>query len=1381
MHVVTLKRLIFSILPLFCIAANTDKLYFNIEYLTIQEGLPHTDANVVIQDKDGIIWIGTYAGLCKYDGYQIETFYQEQENFSNSYVNRILDISIDEEGKFWLATVAGIQCFDPATKEFMPLTIYAKDSQHAVNKNIEKILSVKDSYVLIKDADNQFYMYERVSKNMLREINIDINARCYSMQKDKQNRVWLSTDQGCFIFDSGRVINQLELSNAILSDEGKVIRYTFLDSHNQLFIATEKNLYVSNSLQFINSKNSEGSIYKLNKLKKLPVSFENGLITDIVEDFKNNYWVSTTKGLFLLTPEKGELNVASFYAGKAPNSINSDFIIDLFIDQAHNLFISTYAGGVNIIDLQQKAFYRVKHDPDNPNTISDKIVRAIADDGTCIWVGTHSNGLNRINKNSKQIIRYFHDESDKSLSCNNIRSLFLNQDLLWIGHTNGLDVLNIKDSNPEILSLNDICNFPDDEVTCIGKDCFGQIWAGTWNHGVIRIIQKNNRFECTIFKESQPATSAFTPKRVISLYADEIYPEVFYSSGEQLVRLMLNEEGQIKHTIQYQADENNQNTLNSNFISTIRRQNDSVLWLGTLGGGVNRMVLLNGSKYKATSLKTGDSHYQNIECLEIDHDNNIWAGGNRLYRYNPSTEQLQDYKIPGGMNSYKIGSSYIASDGTIYMGGIDGFIYFKPADIKNNRALAHANISYVEVNNQKRIFVGRIELKYSENNVKIFLTPSHYSSPSDCKFRYRLVKYGTDWTETASGVHSISYANLPYGKYILQLMATNNDGIWSPEVFSIPLIVTPPWWLSNTAKFIYILFIIMLLTAIFFYVSYWIELKKKLVLKEAEKRQSKMLQLHQNQFFTNVSHELRTPLTLIHGTIEKMIREKEWREEYGNILTRNTGRMMQLIDNIIHFDKIKEEFNPLKVKEVSVHSLFDYLSQDFKNLADVKQVIFNLDLKSADRDAMGWLDEEYITEIYFNLLSNAFKYTPAHGEINVKVTLGKDTFTHKYSEQYTLSSKNEGYDHNLEIYIEDSGLGIPKKSLGKIFQRHYQVEENSESSIISSGIGLALVKKLVLSHKGTLSVSSETGKGTDYIIKIPYSKEYYYYHEVIDKCQSDENQDIIEDYRVQPQEMNITVDELKPVLLIVEDNLEVRLFLKQTLCQTYHTIEAVDGFDALEKIRLQRPDVILSDLMMPKMNGYELCKALKQNKDFAHIPFILLTAKVALEAKIEGVNVGADAYLEKPVNADLLFSTISNLFKSKNNVKKYLSSNYLSVAMGDRLHNRDNEFYNEIIKLIETNIDNPDLNVDFFCKELGYSRTGLYQKFDDVTGMPIKQFVRTVRLKVAVKIIAEEDIAISELILRIGIKSQSYFTNIFKREYGIPPSEYMKKLKNNNS
>lgn len=1381
MQVVTLKRLIFAILPLFCIAANTEKLYFNIEYLTIQEGLPHTDANVVIQDKDGIIWIGTYAGLCKYDGYQIETFYQEKENFSNSYVNRILDISIDDEGKFWLATVAGIQYFDPATKEYLPLTIYAKDSQHAVNKNIEKILSVKDSFVLIKDADNQFYMYERVGDNILQEISIDINAHCFSMQKDRLNRVWLSTDQGCFIFDSGRKINQLELPNAILSDEGKVIRYTFLDSHNQLFIATEKNLYVSNSLQFINSKNNEGSIYKLSRLKKLPISFENGLITDIVEDFKNNYWVSSTKGLFLLTPEKGELNVASFYAGKAPSSINSDFIIDLFIDQTHNLFISTYAGGVNVIDLQQKAFYRVQHEPDNPNTISDKIVRAIADDGTCIWVGTHSNGLNRINKNSKQITRYLHNKSGKSLSCNNIRSLLLNQDLLWIGHTNGLDILNIKESNPKIQSLNDICNFPNDEVTGISKDCFGQIWAGTWNHGVIRIIQKDNRFECTVFKESQPATSAFTPKRVISLYADEIYPEVFYSSGEQLVRLMLNEEGQVMHTIQYQADESNQYTLNSNFISTIRRQNDSVLWLGTLGGGVNRMVLLDGNDYKAASIKTGDSQYQNIECLEIDNNNNIWAGGNRLYRFNPFNQQLQEFKIPGGMNSYKIGSSFISSEGTIYMGGIDGFIYFNPAEIKNNRTLAHPNISYIEVNNQKRNFFDKIELKYSENNIKIFLTPSHYSSPHDCKFRYRLANYGTEWAETPIGVHSISYANLPYGKYTLELMATNNDGIWSTEVFSIPLNVIPPWWLSGTAKYIYILLIIIVMVAVYFYISYWIELKKKLALKEAEKRQSKMLQLQQNQFFTNVSHELRTPLTLIHGTIEKLIREKDWKEEYGNILTRNTGRMMQLIDNAIHFDKIKEELNPLKVNEVPIYSFFDSLSLDFKNLAEVKQIGFDFDIMLADRDEMGWFDEEYITEIYLNLLSNAFKYTPAHGMINVKVALGKDNFTHKFSEKYTLTTKNEKYDHNLEIFIEDNGMGIPKKSLAKIFHRFYQVEENSESNIISSGIGLALVKKLVLSHKGTLSVSSENGKGTDYIIKIPIRKEYYLENEINDKNRVIVNQDVHEDYKLLPKELNTHIDELKPVLLIVEDNLEVRLFLRQTLCKSYNIVEAVDGFDALEKIRLHRPGVILSDLMMPKMDGYELCKALKQNKEFAHIPFILLTAKVALDAKIEGVNVGADAYLEKPVNTDLLFSTISNLFQSKNNVKKYLSSNYLSVAMGDRLHSRDNEFYNEIIKLIEKNIDNPDLNVDFFCKELGYSRTGLYQKFDEVIGMPIKQFVRTVRLKVAVKIIAEEDIAISELILRIGIKSQSYFTNIFKKEYGMPPSEYMKKLKNNNS
>ncbi|MDD2645744.1 MAG: response regulator [Bacteroides sp.] len=1358
-----------SFVPLLVLGNNTKVHNFNIQHLTIESGLPHTDANATIQDKNGIIWIGTYSGLCKYDGHLIETFHQTQEGLNNTYTNRILDISIDDKGLLWLATAGGIQLFDPNKKEYISLKI--KDSK-SIN-NLEKILTVKNKYVYIKNSDNSLFLYERNdSKNELIPILINLESKCYSIRKDSLDRVWVSSDQGCFIINE-KDINLLELPNSILKEEGKEVRYTFLDSKNQLLIATHNNLYKSDSVHFIKSENKEGSLYKLKSLKKTPISFKKGLITDIVEDYNNNYWISSTKGLFFMNKESV---ITTFYAGESTKTLNSDYIISLFIDKTDNLFISTYAGGVNIIDLRQKPFHRIQYQPNNPFSLSEKIIRAIADDEQHLWVGTHSTGLNRINKTTHEVLKVQTDKTNTSIGSNNIRSLLLQNNQLWVGHTSGLDIIYLNTSPLVITRLNEVSNFPSDEVTSLSQDCYGQVWAGTWKNGVIRIDQNHNDFTCTIFKDSQPATTAFIPKRVISLYADKNLPEIFYSSGEQLIRLKLNTSGKIDTILTYEADELQTHSLNSNFISTIRKENDSTLWLGTLGGGVNKMILQKNGKYHATSLNFNNK-FENIETLEIDDNNNIWAGGNNLFKYNTQTKELQEYKIPGGLNSYKIGSSYKATDGTIYMGGIDGLVYFNPNKISNNTTHATPNISQIEINNKKRLFGEEIKLNYFENHIKIFLTATHYNSPRDCKFKYRLVGYQDDWRQVPLGSRTLFYSNLPYKKYTLEVMATNNDGVWSPTIYSIPIIVSPPWWLTTTAKLVYTLLCLVAFILIYIYTKHWLQLRRELHLKQFVESQTNYIQNLRQQFFTNISHELRTPLTLIKATVEKLAKDQQWTKESENILNRNIIRMSHLIDNVIKIDQIKDDIPDLQIQQTQTIPFFSSLCSNFQNLAEIKNIKFSVNITDYNLQDNIWVDQECVTNMLFNLLSNAFKYTPNNKKIEVIISKSNKKIEHKHPTINQIIQQTKSIEHSIYIQIIDTGIGIRKESLLSICDRYYKVENDNYKTPMSSGLGLSLVKKLVKNHKGNLSLSSEYGQGTDFIIQLPCAESEYSEQNILPTIEQQSKDCIKEDYKITKESISNTSNLLKPTIIIIEDNFEIRLLLKQSLYKKYQIIEAENGLEALDIIKKEKVDLIISDLMMPKMDGLELCRTLKDNSSYTNIPFILLTAKTSIESKIEGLNYGADAYLEKPISLALLNSTIDNLLDSKKKMKNYLSTNYLSITVEDRLQEEDKDFYQELTTVIERNISDPDLDVNFLCKEMGYSRTRLYQKANDVIGMPIKQYVRTLRLKAAIKIMAEEDIAIADILLRIGIKSQSYFTTIFKKEFRKTPSDFMKDLK----
>lgn len=1379
------SRLLFLLLCVICLINGVviaQPYPYKFRYLTVDEGLSHTDANDIAQDKQGYIWIATHFGINRYDGYSIKKYYNTNVPLNNAFKNRIKCIYPDDMGDLWLGTENGLQRFNARTETYTDF-----DEIQKINLVFEKLIkpSGEQLYGL---AGRQLKLFS-IKGTFIKEQRLDMppDVQFFDMALAQDELLYLSSNKGLWILDKSRKFKHISVTGV----PDQPLSFVYFDSRQNLLTATCDKMF------FLN-KGTNSTHWDTEKTLMVDKRFDfvsGSCIKGIAQGNKSDYWIITAENLLRLDVSSGVIRIAN--DKNSLRSLSSQSLVKIFVDRSECLWVCTFGGGVNYCDLNEKLFYTLQSNPKISNTLSGNHIRSVLEDGDNLWIGTTVNGLNLYNLKTQKFQYYNTSTSPVKLKNDKITSLtFDSEHNLWIGSASGIEI--IRQDNKGIWKPPGYDKFPAHLIETLVKDCYGNIWFG--NHkdkfGVIW-KDKQNVYQVKYFGEGY------------FIFADKKNPLLFVSSTHGLKQLFIDEEGNINKTLYYNASSKG-NSLSSNYTYPISKQNDSVYWIGTIGGGLNRLSLhLENNRYEIKTFTGEFGVFNDVESLEIDNAGNIWMGGNGLECLNPATGKLIKYDKNDGLqgNSFKTGSSYKGADGRLYFGGVNGLNYFYPEQIKSNHIDARPVLTDILINNQKPHYgdssensilqvIGyskNLELSYLQNNFVISFSSIHFANPLKCQYRYKLIGFDKDWKFTDGTNSRAAYSNLDFKDYRFVVEATNNDGLWSNSHAETYITITPPWWKSEIAKIIYALLLISGLAGIYIYQARWYRLKRELAVREINEKKKEEMHRHREElyqeqltFFTNISHEFRTPLTLILGPLESLISQNKDAvlNNFYQLMFRNARRLLNLISELMNFKKVADSIIKLQVRPVIVHQLCKDVAQEFEGLAISKNIKFEITDhtdKIIEQPLTVLLDVQILEKILFNLLNNAFKYTNEGGRISFEILLDIDQGNLAYHTGFQLLREGASAKKYIYFRVADSGIGISSDSITRIFDRYYQVDNNH----LGSGIGLALVKSLTQLHKGEIYISSERHKGTEIIIGIPLGEENYDELEKVASGTGVEarleavDNSVIAPVPYQENATHFRMPKPQKCILLVDDNQELRAFLKQSFEKYYCIYEAEDGKSAIEIATENIPNLIISDVMMPGMDGIELCKILKERIETSHIPFVILSAKDALNTKIEGMESGADFYFAKPLSIELLLLTVHNIFEQSEKLKRRYVDNYLSAATELVHSEKDKEFIQTLLNLIENNIHDPDLDVDFLCGQLCISRTKLYQKIKSVSDQSVGEFIRTVRLKKAIQIMTHEDVAMNEVAVRIGLQSSSDFSRVFKKEFGKSPLQFIQSLKRN--
>jgi signal transduction histidine kinase/ligand-binding sensor domain-containing protein/DNA-binding response OmpR family regulator len=1361
-----------------CLAsAQTPALKF--KHITNEQGLSNSTIETIFQDSRGFMWFGTRDGLNRYDGHQM-IVYRNNPNDNNSISdNFIFCITEDHQHKMWFGTKNGLNYFDSSTNTFTRYNYDPKRKNSLSDNQVSGIYEDKNNDLwvstymgglnlfnpqkatfthfkhsqtnpssissdmvtnLCEDSKGNFWITTRNGINLFNRSTqkftpfqnlsdperANLNNNFLNIQPDKSGNLWLGTeDSGLFLFNiTNKTFRSYKHDDKVSASLGSdMIKSVLVDHKGQLWVGS-----INGGLDLFNPAN--GAFIHNQNTPADQTSLSQKTVSAIFEDNQSNLWVGTHRGgLNLYTPGANKFQL---YRQEArPSSLGYYDVTAFCQDSKGRIWIGTDYGGLDLFDQQNNIFHHYRYDPYNNKSLSsDAVLDVMEDKSGDMWVSTWGGGVNLFNRDNGTFTRFLNNPQDKlSISSNHVQKTF--------------------------------------------QDSRGNLWVATYFGGLNRLNPKTHQFQRLVYDPS--GKSRLYGNNIVALNEDK----------EQNLWIGTDDGGlNCYNLITQHFSHYFFNPGRKPDIRIIFNDNKGRLWIGHNG------LYLFDPKKKTFFIYTERAGLSKeaIKGIIEDEHHDFWIStSNGLTKFNPETLGYKKFNIEDGLQDleFEANACLKTKDGELFFGGVKGFNTFYPDQIRNNKFIPPVYITDFQIFNKSQVpgkegsplkydisLTDQIILNHQQSAFSFTFAALNYTAPINNRYAYKLENFDKNWIN-AGNEQKASYTNLNAGEYVFRVRASNNDGLWNEKGASVKIVILPPFWSTWWFRLIFG-------AAGLFILYTWYESKRKRALKEMEERKKEEMHQVQLQFFTNISHEFRTPLSLILGPLE-ILKKENIRSEfvhYYNTIHRNANRLLNLINELMDFRKVEAGVLKLRVRLGNLGLFLNDIAEEFKDLTTQKQIEFSV--TNTDQFDEVWFDNQILEKIILNLLNNSFKYTADGGKITLDVFLAMDDFSPSF--ENSLIVKNEWRCKKyFYIRVADNGIGISKESIAHLFERYYRIT----ASHLGSGVGLAFVKSLAQLHKGDIYVYSERNKGTEIIIGLPLGIDNYRTDE---QGMPDEGMVKLESLSFKPSQqfelsetadkndVEITTAQHEEHILLVDDNDELRSFFKETLSAFYHIQEANNGEVGLEMARNNSLDLIISDIMMPVMDGIEFCRAIKNDIATSHIPFIMLTAKNALASKIEGAESGADIYFSKPASMELLLVTISNFFEQRQKVKNYYKRNYYAEARDLVTSSKDKDFMDKLLGIIDAKLINTELDVDYVCQEINMSRTKLYQKIKNITGQSIVEFIRSCRLKKAAKMMTHEDVSITEVMYRVGIQTQSHFTKSFKKEFGKTPSQFLQEI-----
>jgi len=1394
----------------------------NFEWISDRDGLSQNTVRCILQDRKGFLWLGTINGLNRYNGREFIVMNTSMSGSSLVSDYRIRSLSEDKNGYIWARTMANtFICYDPQTERFVDF------ESETITYNYSKISILSNHDVWLWGRNGGCSRIRRIegklkSKHFSQE-NFG-SPYVYYVYQDSDNCVWICTENGVFFLAENDIpvkfsndqylfcyeydghlffvnndmvtpfnIKNKEYEKPIYYPSGKVrINTTTAMKSGLVLITTRNDTYIFDAKtgKFLPSE----TVFKGNNPQNATFYTDN----------KGNTWIYNLTGTMWRQSENAVFEKIRLIPPEILATIDAERF-EVWQDSRDIIWITTYGNGLFAIEPSSKITHFTTANSELP---TDFLLSIFEDNSGEIWVGSEFSGLIKISLNNYAVKVLNPDEGKSSFSRSNaVRMIFQDsKNRFWIGTRNSF--LHIYDST---LTKKQSRKIEGGLPFSMVEDYAGRIWLGTRGSGIkvfdqqsvmncqnyhltdhsrysgsenvfdILIDSKNRIWAATFggglhYANIRSSNIAFSQISLNSVNLDQTrvilqdkYGIVWVGTNEGIVAF--NPDSIIINNSSFLNFKNavdNDHSLSNNEVKAIYEDSEGRLWFGTTGGGLNLLMRedpLIKSWFKRYTSANGLSN-EVIQAILEDEKGNLWVsteGGSGISKFNPQTESFENFSFMNGKQSglFNEGSRWRMKNGNLMFGGYTGVYIFDPEQIKYDDYTPPIVITGLKINGdavqpgeknsplvESITQTSEIRLKYNQNSFNIEFAMLNFHSPEYNQYSYYLDGFEKNQNQITR--HNVAaYRNVPPGDYIFKVKGSNSFGVWTDNETYLKIIITPPFWKSFWA---YIIYIMLVAAAIFFSVRIVLKINRLHTEVEVEKQ----LTEYKLRFFTNISHEFRTPLTIIRGALESLSAlENMPSEAHKSIaqMNKSSSRLMRLIDQLLDFRKLQNKGLELQVQRTDIVGFFSDIFYSFKEIAEKKGIAMRFASKLDSYEML--LDRGKFDKIAYNLMSNAIKYTPENGIIQMKINLSD-------------------VEDRMILSVSDSGKGVPKEKQSSLFERFSQFD----STVGGSGVGLHLTSELAAVHRGKVEyIDSELG-GACFIVSIPLSDVNYAGYEIIPT--TDAKEEVRKNNfatEIPENEDVINIDKKFGAyrILVIEDEDEVREFVTQQLEKYFTVVSAHNGVEGMESASKEQPDLIICDVMMPGVDGYEVTIRLKADFLTSHIPVILLTAHSSEEYQLEGVKAGADAYIIKPFSVKYLITRIVKLIEQREKLRRKFA---MQPGVPEHLitfTDRDKEFLGKIDQLIEKNIENFDFSIDEFAKSMGMGRTNFFKKVKGITGHSPNEYLRIVRMKKAAELLETTNLNVSEVSYRVGINDPFYFSKCFKTQFGQPPSHYQKK------